>query len=806
MDASGEATPLSKIIEGFVKANFSSLAPRLEEEIGKTGQKAIRWDRLRNVTFNVTNVPIYFSSKTVDASGVSGRAVIKSLQVRFKPVGFELGEPSSSAARGSGETSGPIFGAPGEGTSVFQEFPNAQLRMVVTATIDGIHGYESDHFLYSPIFTVFRLDRVGAAIGGQTITDVTAKLDTVRPGEKIDLQAFGEYITGDIAGGSVPPQAAAKLPVPTLAFTFTFSNDTIVLGLNDANTRFTAGIRDGNFATTGSDRFLVTVPEQIPMNNIHNPLRRGYVYAGVLVNARAFFNDAVTYGGLANSLRDELKKELLPIARAVYEDIRSVDKDALAYAYKNPNQGLAYTAADALAEALANKLFAHLWKTLTDTYGDDQATNQSEGGLQNRIVYVSRVLPPAAKSDYDAIYEKYALLYKKATTDVQRQDIARRFDAEVEALIRRHYSESFARAVWFDTIHPVKGVGVRLKQDDIIRGTGTLLDIPDSLQQFAPEDEDLTGKNKALAHMQLSGNPNIQTFAHDPSYRVGLESPELAWLDAQYTQLARYGSTIEGVVSLTNYGDLPITNFAVRMYLFNARTGGLLSEQALGYVHGTEYTFRNPAKTVSVDKSVLYPPEASFPGMQPLRDVANNPVRFLEPGKPVSLRIKFDIPTNDPVVLVVSAGARYARTIPVSQRDGYWEYLFEVERFNYFKSQDAPSMFVGFAPNKIITREIETKYGGGLVARFSIANGADAELQRQVQLHNAYGIDAQAPWKVPQSGLKDRITIMVLKPYDITIGGLTETEEVKGGYWVPGKVTEIEWERTIWNVDPKHAR
>lgn len=269
----------------------------------------------------------------------------------------------------------------------------------------------------------------------------------------------------------MPPQAAAKLPIPTLAFTFTFSNDTIVYGVQDANTAFIpGGIRDGNFATTGSDSFLVTAPEQIPMNDIQNPLRRGYVYAGVFVNVRAFFNDASSYNGLANGLWNELYNELLPIARAAFEDIRSIDKDALAYAYKNPNQGLTYGSADALAEALADRLYDRIAKTLYDTYKDDWATNQSEGGLQNRIVSVSRVLPPAAKSDYDTLYGDYALLYRKATSDAERQRLAREFDDKVELLIRDNYNESFARAVWFGTIHPVKGVGVRLKQDDMLRG------------------------------------------------------------------------------------------------------------------------------------------------------------------------------------------------------------------------------------------------------------------------------------------------------------------------------------------------
>ncbi|MBT9252608.1 MAG: hypothetical protein KM296_02785, partial [Brockia lithotrophica] len=75
---SNGATLLSEVVEKFVKGNFSALAPKLIGPVGTTDYLAIHWDRLRDVTFVVQNVPLYFAAKTVDSDGVSGSAVIKS--------------------------------------------------------------------------------------------------------------------------------------------------------------------------------------------------------------------------------------------------------------------------------------------------------------------------------------------------------------------------------------------------------------------------------------------------------------------------------------------------------------------------------------------------------------------------------------------------------------------------------------------------------------------------------------------------------------------------------------------------------
>ncbi|PTQ55288.1 MAG: hypothetical protein BSOLF_2584 [Candidatus Carbobacillus altaicus] len=757
-------------------------------------------------------MPIYFTSKTVDSSGINGRAVIKSLSVRINPAGFELGEPESSGARSSDGPSDSIISAPGNGTSAFQNFPNAQLRMVVTATIDGIYAYEKETTLFSPNFTLFTLTGLQANIAGQSFSsDVANKLDFIRPGEKVDLTAVGSYITGNVDGGSIPPQAAAKIPIPTFPFTFTFSNDTLFDGLNNTNISFSPGaIRDGKYNTVAQDNFLAQIPTKVPLSKQDNPIKRGYTFMGVMVNTRAFYNDYKEFPSIKEGLVDKIKSQINPLAKTAYDDLTSIDPDVLRRSY-GTGYTVKYRSSNEFASILANYIADKIIDTLEKTYADDQTTNQSEGAFSENVATYMRILPANAQEEYSILYTKYYSMYKNAQTPSQQQEAIKRFNAELDNLVAKYYSESYAKKVWFSITEPLKGIGVRLKQDDVLSARGAFISgIPDAYLSYVLESDPLKTKNLYAAYKLLNGSPDLLTIAmaNEMSGSNAPMKPELSWLDADYVQLVRYGKTYQGYLSFTNYSDVPITNFIIRTYLFNARTGQLLNtdprSQTLGYVYGTEYTFSNPSKKVIVNSDALRSVNELFGSIPPLKDMYDQEVRFFEPGKTVFVPINITIPTNDPVILIATAGASYTSTLTKSVKDRWYEYVFQVERKFYFKSQDQPSMFVGFAPNKIMTRETEAKYGGGLVAKFSIANSNDQEMQRQIALHNQYGVFDEADmWKVPVRDLKERITIQVLKPYDITVGGLDETTELKGGYWVPGSYKEIEWERTIWNIDPK---
>lgn len=799
MDAPGADASLSNIIESFVQDNFSSLSTRLQERIGKTRQMGIRWDRLKNVTFNVSNTPIYFSSKTVDSNGVTGRAVIKSLKVRFNAVGLSLGDPDSGAASSSIDL-GPVFG-----TSGLQEFPEAKLRMVISATVDYIHANEEETRLYSPNFTLFTLSGLQADIAGQSFsTDAANKLDFVRPGEKVNLTASGSYITGGVDGGEVPPQAAARIPIPTLPFSFTFSNDSLYEGLNGNTMNFAAGaIKDGRFNTSAQDSFLVQIPTTVPLAKPDNPIKRGYTFMGTFINTRAFYNDYTEFPALKDGLVDKIKTEITPLAKAAYSDLTSINDDVLKRAYGS-GYNTKFSNADAFASALANIIADKIIETLKSTYEDDQGTNQSHGSLSDNIATYMRILPSSAQEEYQILYTKYYTQYNQAKTDAEKQEAIKRFNAELDNLIARYYTSEYANKVWFSITNPLKGIGVRLKQDDMVSARGALIDgIPNMV--FAQETESVSAKNGYVAYKLLNDNPpNLLSIALADINTPGILKPEMSWLDADYTQLVQYGKTYKGYISFTNYGDVPITNFVVRMYLFNAKTGQKLYEKPLGYVYGTKYTFDNPYKTVSVDTSYLRTTRELFGSIPPLKDMYGQLVDFVKPGKAVFVPIEFSIPTDDPMILITTAGASYKGVSLKSSHDKYYEYIFDVERKFYFNTQDQPSMFVGFAPNKIMTRETEAKYGGGLVAKFSIMNINDAETQRQLSLSRTYGtFSSNDIWQVPVNDLLKKISVHVLKPYDITVGGLDETTELKGGYWVPGEVTEIEWERTIWNIDPR---
>ncbi|RKQ88981.1 hypothetical protein [Brockia lithotrophica] len=67
----GGATKLSEVIASFITENFPSLAEQLKEPVGKTryssGYPVIRWDRLRDTTFEISDKPLYFSAKIVNS-------------------------------------------------------------------------------------------------------------------------------------------------------------------------------------------------------------------------------------------------------------------------------------------------------------------------------------------------------------------------------------------------------------------------------------------------------------------------------------------------------------------------------------------------------------------------------------------------------------------------------------------------------------------------------------------------------------------------------------------------------------------
>ncbi|PTQ53084.1 MAG: hypothetical protein BLITH_0164 [Brockia lithotrophica] len=718
---SNGAALLSEVVEKFVKENFSALAPRLIGPVGKTKYQAIHWDRLRDVTFVVQNVPLYFAAKTVDSDGVSGSAVIKSMRVTFKAVGFDLGNPETGGQQGGDD----LYGTPSGDTSSnappeLQRFSSATLRMVVSATIDAIAAHEEDLKLFTPDLTVFKPDRVAAYVSGQSISDVASKLDYVRPGDKLDLQVMGRYLSGSVAGGEIPAKAAAKLPIPTLVFTFTFSNDTIVDGISDTNIKFLHSIRDRNFGSTGSDTFVALLPEKVPLSRLENPIKRGYTYAGVLVNARAFYNDAKELGmdAFEAKLRESLKSELMPIATAAFNDVRSIDPYAFEKAYGG-KVGFSFGSADNLADALASELALKIVSVLRDTYENETVTNQSEGAFNEKAVVYSRYITDM--NSFLAIYDKYNTLWSNADNYFDKQKYIRMFGSDVRNLLMRTYGLDNALGLWFNVVQPIKGVHLRMKQEDEVRGTGYFLGIK-NLKYPAwilwREDTSLLDKNKIVYDELMKG---VDTFvAGNYDYGDdGFGKPEVFWLDARYTQLLRSGDRVEAYISLTNYGDVPLTNFPVRFYLFNARSGQLIDSGDLGYVYGNEYEFKDPGKVVKVDSSLLLDPNTNF-GMQPLRDANGNEVKFLEPGKPVRLKVSFTVPNNEPAILFVTAGLEYKDTLTVDGNIGYYEYLFKPDRRNYFKLQDQPSMFVGFTPNKILLREVEAKYGGGLVARFSI--------------------------------------------------------------------------------------
>jgi len=812
-DSSSSVKKLSEIVQDLVQTNFGTIAKRLTEPIGTQETKdAIRWDKLQATDFVVQTTPVYFAAKTVSATGIRGTAIIKSNQVTLKALGLDLGPPESADSNSGAQD--PALDVP-SGTSAFSPHPHAKITFRLSASIDGVVAYEEDTGLYTPLFSVFQPTGIGAYVSGQKF-DVASMLDHVRPGEKLELEVMGKYLSGDISGGFIPEEAQAKLPIPVLVFTLTFSNDTIALGVRDDNTKFMHVLSAGAFGSKNVDTFLANVPQEIPMSIIDNPIRRGYTYAGVLVNAQAFYNDMTDFG-LWPSFGDKLEEELLPIATAAVKDFEEIDPNTRFSQYGK------YEHLDpaALANYLAGKLTSEIKKVLEQTYGGNAAggTSQSEGSGGARVVDRIRYVPHNSSEQYTYYYNQHYKNFMNAKSDLDRQEALKAFDSEVRKILVEEKPHTLADIsnFWFNTIHPLHGINLRLKQEDRIRGTGYTLfsDLPSMDAQIRSENATTELKNrKATDALLFEGLKNFFTFISDffHDFSAGqndtdrISSPELMWLDMQYTQLVdpnQNGGKIKGVIAFTNYGDVPITNFPVRLYVFDAVTNQKLIEKNLGYVWGNEYEFSVPQKKVTIDSSLLIPPDQNFPkDMKALKDVDENIVTFFKPGVPVKIPIEFTYPTGagkDHLVLVAVVGAKYTTALTKDDTYRYYEYLFEPDRYKYFKAQDEPSMLVGFTPNKILTREIEAKYGGGLFAAFSITNSLNAEIQRQVTLSNSYN----DPWSVPANELKPSAKVTVLKPYDLTIGKMTETTTAPGGYWVPGKYLEIYWERTIWNEDPR---